>query len=188
MTSAPATDRLFSSVIRAGLMGVACVTAVQVVTAQDAATFPRVRSNSARIVDAIALGVERSATFRGLVDTIDATDGLVFVEEGRCGHSGIRACLLLSVTVAGPHRLLRILLEPNKAPGCELVEAVGHELQHAVEVLHERRIRSDLQIHNFFDRLARAVSGRFETDEAMEAGLAVSREACRGRRTNRRRD
>ena len=149
MTTALATRCFVLSVIRAALMGAVCLSAVEVVTAQNTATVPRVRSNSARIVDAIALGVERSATFRGLVDTIDATDGLVFVEEGRCGHSGIRACLLLSVTIAGPHRLLRILVKPNKAPGCELVEVIGHELQHAVEVLRERCIRSDLQIHNF---------------------------------------
>jgi len=167
MTTARAT-RLVLSVIRAALMGVVCVAAVQVVTAQDTAPVPRVRSNSARIVDAIARGVERSATFRGLVDTIDATDGLVFVEEGRCGQSGIRACLLLSVTIAGPHRLLRILVETNKAPGCELVEAVGHELQHAVEVLRERRIRSDLQIHNLFDTLARAVWGKGESGRPLE--------------------
>ena len=104
MTTAAATHRSSQSAIRGALMSVVCVAAVQVVTAQDTAPVPRVRSNSARIVDAIARGVERSATFRGLVDTIDATDGLVFVEEGRCGHSGIRACLLLSVTIAGPHR------------------------------------------------------------------------------------
>jgi hypothetical protein len=92
----------------------------------------------------------------------------------------VRACLLLSVTVVGPNRLLRILVDLRKAPGCELVEAIGHELQHAVEVLHERRIKSDLQIHNFFDMLGRTRSERFETAKAMEAGLAVSREACRG--------
>jgi hypothetical protein len=181
MPTAHATRRSSPSVIRAALMGAVCVVAVQVVTAQNTVTVPRVRSSSARIVEAIAGGVERSATFRGLVDNIDATDGLVFVEEGACGHTGVRACLLSSVTVSGPNRLLRILVETNKAPGCELVEAIGHELQHAVEVLHERRIRSDLQIHNFFDMLGRTASVRFETDKAMEAGLAVSREACRGR-------
>jgi hypothetical protein len=158
------------------------------VSAQDTPTVPRVRSHSARIVAAIARGVERSATFRGLIDTIDATDGLVFVDEGRCGHSGSRACLLLSVTIAGPHRLVRIVIETNKAPGCELVEAVGHELQHAVEVLRERHIRTDAQIHYLFDmlaagnrKMARAVSGRFETDDAIDAGFAVAREACRDR-------
>lgn len=181
MTTAPSTHRFLTLVIRAALVGVVCVVAVQVVTAQDTASLPRVRSSSVRIVEAIAAGVERSATFRGLVDTIDATDGLVFVEEGACAHTGVRACLLLAVTVAGPNRLLRILVNLRKAPGCELVEAIGHELQHAVEVLHERRIRSDQQIHNFFDIAGRTASVRFETDEAMEAGLAVSREACRGR-------
>jgi hypothetical protein len=150
MATAAATHGFSLSAIRGALMGAVCVAAVQLVTAQDTATVPRVRSHSARIVDAIARGVERSATFRGLVDTIDATDGLVFVEEGRCGHSGIRACLLLSVTIAGPHRLLRILVETNKAPGCELVEAIGHELQHAVEVLRDRHIRTDPQIPQFF--------------------------------------
>jgi len=154
---------------------------VEVATEQDTPTVPRVRSHSARIVDAIARGVERSATFRGLIDTIDATDGLVFVDEGRCGHSGIRACLLLSVTIAGPHRLLRIVVETKKARGCELVEVIGHELQHAVEVLRERHIRTDQQIHNFFDRLGRPVWDRFETDDAVNAGIAVAREACRGR-------
>ena len=181
MTTANATHRLLPSVIPTALMGVACVVAIQVVTAQNTATVPRVRSHNARIIETIAQGVERSATFRGLVDTIDATDGLVFVEEGRCGHSGIRACLLLSVTIAGPHRLLRILVETKKAPGCELVETLGHELHHAVEVLRERHIRTDAQIRNFFDMLVRAVSGRFETDEAVDAGFAVAREACRGR-------
>jgi len=180
MATAPATRRFSSSVFRAALMGAVCVTAVQGVTAQDTATIPRVRSTSVLIVDAIARGVERSVTFRGLVDTIDATDGLVFVDEGTCRHDGVRACLLLSVTIAGPHRLLRILVNPRRAPGCELVEAIGHELQHAVEVLHQRRIRSNPQIYTFFERVGRTGSVRFETHEAMRAGLAVAREACRG--------
>ncbi len=185
--TAAATHGLSLSVIRGAPTGTVCVATLQVGTAQTTVTVPRVRSHSARIVDAIARGVERSATFRGLIDTINATDGLVFVEEGRCGHN-TRACLLLSVTIAGPHRLLRIVVETNKAPGCELVETVGHELQHAVEVLRERHIRTDAQIHYLFDmlaagnrKMARAVSGRFETDEASDAGFAVAREACRGR-------
>jgi hypothetical protein len=111
MKTAAAGHRFVTKEILAALVGVACVAAVHVVTAQNAAILPRVRSSSARIVEAIAGGVERSAIFRGLVDTIDRTDGLVSVEEGDCGHSGVRACLLLSVTVAGSNRLLRILVD-----------------------------------------------------------------------------
>jgi hypothetical protein len=148
--------------------------------AQDAPVLPRVRSDNARIASAIADGPERSQTFRRLIDTIDATDGLVYVDEGVCGHA-VRACLVLSVTLAGPYRLLRILVETRKTPGCELLEALGHELQHAIEVLNERQVRSTDQVYHFFDRLVPTDSSgtrRFETAAAIEAGFAVNREAC----------
>jgi hypothetical protein len=89
----------------------------------------------------------------------------------------------ITIDGAGPHRLLHILVDLSKAPSCELVQAIGHELQHAVEVLHEGRIRSDPEIYSFFYMRGRTGIGlvRFETDEALEAGFAVAREACRGR-------
>jgi hypothetical protein len=153
---------------------------VQPGAAQDSGIGRRVRSESARIAVAVTQGIEGSATFRRLVDTIDTTDGLVYVGEGVCGH-GVRACLLLSVTVAGPNRVLRILVNPRKAPGCELVEMIGHELQHAIEVLGNPRVRTGLQAYNFFDVVGRTSAGRFETEAAMQAGLAVAGEGCRRR-------
>jgi hypothetical protein len=50
----------------------------------------------------------RSMTFRGLVNRINSTDGIVYVSEGRCGH-GVWACLSNTMTMAGPNRVLRIL-------------------------------------------------------------------------------
>src|ERR1700704_912154 len=73
----------------------------------------RVRSNDPAIAAIMREAADRSSVFRRLVQTIDATDGLVYVDEGRCGH-GVSACLTLSVQVAGPHRLLRILLDPSR--------------------------------------------------------------------------
>ena len=98
------------------------------------AAVPRVRSHSPRIVDAIARGTAASPTLRRLIDTIDATDGIVYVDDGECGHA-VRACLTPLVQVAGPNRVLRILVSLRKARGCELVEVIGHELQHAMEIL-----------------------------------------------------
>jgi hypothetical protein len=66
----------------------------------------------------------------------------VYVEEGVCRYSA-RACLVMSVTIAGQHRVLHIFVNPRRAAGCRLVEVVGHELQHAVEVLGNPTIRSD---------------------------------------------
>src|SRR5262245_19741675 len=63
--------------------------------------LPRVRSRSPSIAAIIREGSARSMTFRRLVERVDATDGLVYVDQGRCGH-GVRACLLLAMVVAGP--------------------------------------------------------------------------------------
>ena len=71
---------------------------------------PRVRSDSPTIATAIHDATERSTTFRSLVETIQATDGLVYVREGRCGRS-VRNCLALSIVVSGPFRLLHVLID-----------------------------------------------------------------------------
>jgi hypothetical protein len=148
--------------------------------AQEAQVFPRVRTDSAIIGTAIAEGTDRSETFRRLVNEIGASDGLVYVEEGECGHS-VNACLLMLVTIAGPSRVLHIRANPRKAPDCELVELIGHELRHAVEALREPRVQSSSQIYHFFSRIGPTGLGRFETAEAVNAGLDVAHEACRKR-------
>ena len=100
----------------------------------------RVRNQQAHVAALIRAGVERSATFRGLVERIDASDGLVFVADGRCGH-GVRACLRTSLTLAGPSRLLHIAVEVGRNER-QVISLIGHELQHALEVLDEPGIRS----------------------------------------------
>jgi hypothetical protein len=150
----------------------------------DAGTerFHRVRSASPAIAVAIREAAERSATFRRLVDTIDTTNGLVYVEEGFCGHS-VRACLVLSIKVAGPSRLLRILVDTRKTDG-ELMGSIGHELQHAVEVLSDPSVTDYYKVYSFYQREGRMVNDRFETLAAVRAGLDVLAEAhdwARGR-------
>ena len=146
-------------------------------SAAQSAPIPRVRADSARLGDAIARGTGSSTTFRTLVQSIEATDGIVYLVEGQCGR-GVRACLHPNVTAAGPNRVLRIVVNVQRAPGCALVAAIGHELQHAVEILENVHIRTDLQVRNFFDMVGRTSQDRFETEAAMQAGLAVDAEAC----------
>ena len=101
----------------------------------------RVRSGNASIVAVIREAAVRSTVFRRLIKTIDTTDGLVYIEEGKCGHS-VLACLLLSVQVAGPHRLVRIFVDPRRDKhDCEFMASIGHLLRHAIEVLSEPKIR-----------------------------------------------
>ena len=62
-------------------------------------TLPRIRSSSASLAALIARVTEHSATFRALIDAINASDGIVYVEAGECGHD-VTACLV-GVTSAG---------------------------------------------------------------------------------------
>jgi hypothetical protein len=148
-----------------------------VIGAQEAPRLSRVRAENPVIQTAIAQGVERSPTFLRLIEAIDATDGLVYVLEGECGL-GVRACLHMSVELSGPHRLLRVFVTPSRAPGCELIASIGHELQHAFEVLSHSRIRSTGALTSFFHRIRPENPGRFETAKAIEIGISVEKEAC----------
>lgn len=66
------------------------------------------------------------------------TAGLIYVDEGKCGH-GVSACLLLSVQVAGPFRVLQIKIDARR-PDCVLMAQIGHELQHAIEILSDPNV------------------------------------------------
>jgi hypothetical protein len=141
-------------------------------SASDGRTLPRVRDTGDSMIAAlIQEGTERSPTFRRLINTIDATNGLVYVEQGNCHHH-VRACLVLTVQVAGPYRLLRIIVDIHTTHG-ELLASIGHELQHAVEALSDPHVTDATSIFNFFDRVGQRGQDRFETIAATQAGLEV---------------
>lgn len=99
----------------------------------DAPATGRVRSSSPALVALMEQASERSETFRSLVDQINASDGIVYVEEGQCGH-GVRACFV-AVTKAGANRMLRVKVDTRKADW-DLMGSIGHELRHTIEVLN----------------------------------------------------
>ena len=131
----------------------------------------RVRGVSARVVAMINEAAAQSETFRGLVDRIGTTDGMVYVAEGECGH-GVGACLLLTMTAMGPNRVLRILVDHRKVDR-DLMGSIGHELQHAVEVLSHRSVRNYSAMILLFKEMCDGCGRRFETDAAIRAGVAV---------------
>ena len=147
-----------------------------VVAGQPALTAPdaRVRGLSPRVVAVINEAAAESETFRGLVDLIGATDGIVYVAEGKC-RQGVRACLLIKMTMMGPNRVLTILVDPGKEDR-EFMGSVGHELQHAVEVLSHRTVRTDTAMVLLFHKSGTDFNGLFETYAAIEAGRAVRAE------------
>ena len=137
---------------------------------------PRVRTLSGALDTIVSQAIARSKTFRQLVQVIGRTDGLVYVEPGRCPH-GVRACLL-DVRRSGPNRLVRVRVGANKADW-DLMGSVAHELQHAVEVLRNPAITTTTAMHAYYLLQGRRINNVFETDAAIRAGDEVRAEVRR---------
>jgi len=137
-----------------------------------------VRSSSPVINAAIQSAIEQSATFRGLIATINESDSYVFVNEGSCGH-GVRACFV-NIRSAGPYRFMFVRIDSGKSDR-ELMGSIGHELRHTIEVIGDPSVRSDAGKYFFYQNIGvKSVGGTRETLAAMDAGNAVRAEINRG--------
>jgi hypothetical protein len=141
------------------------------------ALMPRVRASDPSLVAAILEATTRSPTFSALVDRLQASDGIVYVARGRCGH-GVRACLLSTVTAAADNRVLRILIDEQRT-GIDLMSAIGHELQHAIEIVSDETVQSGADVYFKYRFTMRSNISRaftFETEAAIIAGDRVRNE------------
>jgi hypothetical protein len=178
------------AVVMAVVMGWTCRAAAS--QDPDAAVTPppvsvshaRVRGVSPRVAAVLVEAAAQSRTFRGLIEQINATDGIVYIVEGKCGH-GVRACLTFTITSAGPNRVLRILIDRDKTDR-EAMRSIGHELQHALEVLSNPTVRSLGQMYQLYDRICNQCGDRFETNAAILAGDTVRDELQKSAPAGRR--
>ena len=131
----------------------------------------RVRTDNPAIAMLIEEATDRSITFRHLVQAIQATDGVVYVQQGRCGHAR-RTCLPFWMAVAGPNRVLQVVFE-RLEPTTEIAGDIAHELQHALEILEEPGITTGDAMYFFYKSHGSWRGDAFETTAAVNAGNAV---------------
>jgi hypothetical protein len=176
MTLGPLTARARYLAIRAVVVAVMAGAAVPPLAGAetDRPSVTHIRTSSVPIRELIRDATARSATFRQTVATIEATDGIVYVEAGTCGHS-VRACLVLGLAISGPNRILRVLIDLRKADE-DLQGSIGHELTHATEVLSNPAVRSNGAMYNLYAREGSLRVGGFETDAAIQAGEKIRAE------------
>jgi hypothetical protein len=116
-------------------------------------------------------------TFRRLVQRIDQTDGIVYIQSGACSISAVAGCLLLGVTEVGHARYLRIHVTPHVTRREERIAVIGHELQHANEILSRSWVRNTADAYALFIRIGSGGSIRsFETEEAQRIEGAIGQE------------
>jgi hypothetical protein len=144
---------------------------------QSSDAIRRVRAPDPELRGLLDEGIDRSPTFRRLVQGIDATDGIVYVQSGACSIAAAMGCLMLSVQDAGYARYLHIHVAPRRHRHDERITLIGHELQHAAEVLSATWVRDSADAYALFIRIGSAGSIRdFETAEAQRIGAVIAGE------------
>jgi hypothetical protein len=141
----------------------------------------RLRPTTPRLAALIEEATARSPTFRKMVASLESTDGMVFIDEGRCAR-GANACLTFQLTQAGRHRLLFVFIDLRR-PDVDLMASIGHELRHALEVLADPSVRTTAALKDLYLRDTRTEfpPRLIETAAARWAGDAVRREIQQSR-------
>jgi hypothetical protein len=167
----------------------AIVLGVTLVASRAAADPPRpfvydnphrhVRPTSALGRELIETGVERSATFRRLVQRLETSDVIVYVQVQPGLPTGIGGVLEF-LGAAAEVRFVRVTLG-SQNHRLILVALLGHELQHAVEVADAPDVRTGAQFEDLYRRIGHpAGHDRYDSAAARFAGETV-RDELRGR-------
>ena len=129
-----------------------------------------------RIVTLLREGVDRSATFRGIVASLNVSDVIVHIESSLQMRLGFNGYLLNCLRVGGDYRYLRITVNPYRRDD-RSISVVAHELQHAAEVAESPSTRSDESLRALFERLDSGTCSGFrgctETQAALRAESMV---------------
>jgi hypothetical protein len=144
----------------------------------------RVRPTSALARKVIDAGLARSITFRRLVQHLESSNVIVYVQMRPNMPSNIGG-LLEFMGRAGSNRYLRVTVGSLHHQSV-VVALLGHELQHAAEVADAPDVQSPDEFAAFYRRIGVSTGvGRYDSLAAESAGRTVRAE-LRGRPTESR--
>ena len=106
----------------------------------------------------MAEGRQKSASFRGLVDALQQTDVVVYVQPAEWLPGGTEAVTEF-VATTGPARYLRIWIG-IRAVRKRLIALLGHELQHALEIGRAPEVVDSATLEAFYRRSGDLSVGR----------------------------
>lgn len=162
---------------------------VLIVTAHGAVTaFADDRIENIRPRDSVAglllqIGMERSQTFRQLVQDLRRSNVIVYVDVRREPRDGPSGSVTFMAQRSG-WRWLRATIDTGTTDYASvlrnvfhLTEILGHELQHAREVIAAGSLETSDDFEAYFRGIGTSVGKhRFDTAAAVEIGRAVASE------------
>jgi hypothetical protein len=146
----------------------------------QAQKLDRVRGDSEEVRRLLSSGMQRSTTFRAIVDRLEASDLIV---EVQCGH--FKSTLLAGRTMLLSARpSVRYVLVEIACPMAEpsALAILGHELRHALEIASAPWVVDEPSLEKLYTQIGFPTclpSGGisdFETGDALEAGERVHHE------------
>jgi hypothetical protein len=150
------------------------------------ATVPaeRVIITDTTLTGVMAKGYARSETFRDLVQQVDASGWVVFVQNGSCPMKQAVGCLLHTVGTYEGRPYLRVRVVVTSRHPDSVLATVAHELQHALEAINSGEVHDSTTLTALFVKIgnsATKVSGgvMYETKAARSAEERVGREIKR---------
>lgn len=140
---------------------------------------PHVRITDPRLRQLVAAGRSASPTFRSLVERLERSNVVVYLQSDVYGTPGV-AGRLSFLSVVADTRYVVIRLTPLRSTVQQLA-MIGHELQHAVEVAERPGIVDAGSMYREYRRFGYLsdVNGpgvTVETKAALQVGLRVSDE------------
>ena len=136
-------------------------------------SYSHVRARHARVEPFLRQAIERSPLVRQLVATLDASDVIVYLEMWPALGPAHRGAIIFAAD-AGGFRYLRVRLHPGNPPE-QMIAAIGHELQHAVEIAAAPWVRSSRDLVEHYKRVGIPSAGGkgWDTQAARDAGQLV---------------
>jgi predicted transcriptional regulator len=140
------------------------------------------RPQDDRLTQLLRDGSSRSATFKALVDRIEASNVIVYVALNPLMKSNLSG-MLTWMTQAGGYRYVRASISPELTPN-QMIATIAHELQHAVEVIEDATVTDEKSLVALYRRIGQqsgtAAPSRWETAAAQRAGFQVRKELVEG--------
>ena len=121
-----------------------------------------------------------------LVDRVEHSNGIVYVEFGYCAFGHLNACVLPLIASPRGDRYLRILVTSDKTRRShdQLLALIAHELRHALEVFDDRDVVDVATMTAMYKRIGTPETGGLNGTEsaARAAGDHTLNELLTGRK------
>ena len=141
----------------------------------------RVRTDSSYLRLVISSGIQRSATFRAMVERLERSDLIVEVQCGRFIDSRLAGrTVFLTARPAVRYVLVEISCPITSVPA---LGTIGHELSHALEIASARWVVDGETLAQLYGQIGYPTYGptseqfgQYETADALDAGERVHHE------------